>query len=321
MKKRQFCAISKCILIVKSINNAVIFLLLPILLICVFTKNVYAAGQSIRVSPIINDLQLTPGETTILNLSVENLSDSPLGIHAEISGFDETGQNISTDRHSSALTKWTDIPTPDIILDPLSQKSISVNIAPPKDAKQNGYYETIFLSPVISSKKEPANPIVLTRIGVIVLGTIGKLNYDDLAKKVSVEDFKPEKYVFNNSEAVLNFSVENKYFTHFTAKPFVTIKPLFGQEKTTLLEEKRVLPGTNKAWKFQTALGKNIFFKAKLAVSVGSGNQVFAETWFVALPFRHTVEIIILAVTVLIAILARKRIKKAIATLFGKTSD
>jgi hypothetical protein len=234
--------------------------------------------------------------------------------------MDETSQNIFTDQHPSELTKWTTVKSPDIILDPLSQKSIAVTISPPKDAKQSGYYETIFLTPIVSSQKDPKSPIVLTRIGAIVLGTIGTLNYDELAKKVSIEDFKPETYFLEKRKVALSFSVRNKYFTHFSAKPFLTIQPLFGNEQTTLLEEKHILPGGSKNWGFETTLGKNIFYRAKLAVSIGNGNQVLAETWFVLLPYKQILLVLLLLTIVYLVIFRRGRIKKAISVLFGKTS-
>jgi hypothetical protein len=283
-----------------------------------FAGNSHAANQSVRVSPIISDLQLIPGKTTTINLNIENLSNAPLGIHMEISGLDETNQNIFTDQHASLLVKWTDIPTRDIILDPLSQKTVMVNITPPKDAKQNGYYETVFLTPITSSQKESTTPVVLTRIGAIVLGTIGKLNFDDLAKKVAITEFRPEKYISEKSP-VISFSVANKYFTHFTAKPFLTVYPLFGHERTTLLEEKHVLPGGSKNWQFQADFGKNIFYKIKLAVSVGNGSQIFAETWAVVLPnYKYIFAFIILLLIAGLAVFARSRIKRAAMILIGR---
>ncbi len=304
--------------IYKSINKTIAFLAMLALFNCVFTNNSYAAKQSLRVSPIINDLQLTPGKPTVIDLSVENLNETSLGVHAEVSGFDETSQDLFTDQHPSVLTKWTSISSPDIVLNPLSQKIIEITITPPKDAKQSGYYETVFLTPIVSSKKEPTSPVVLTRIGAVILATVGTSDYNDLAKKVSIQDFKPENYIFEKTPAALTFSVENKYFTHFTAKPFITIKPLFGQEKTILLEEKHILPGTGKSWKFQEAFGKNIFYSAKLAVSIGNGNQILANTWFVVLPYEHILILILLLGIIFFAVFKKDRIKKAILALFGR---
>jgi hypothetical protein len=319
MNKLQTYHVSKYISIYLSIHNVIIFLALFIAVNFLFAGNSYAASQSIRVSPIISDLQLFPGKTTVINLNVENLSNSPIGIHTEISGLDETNQNIFTDLHPSVLTQWTTVSVPDVILDPLSQKPITVNITVPKNAKQNGYYETIFLTPIISSQKQPSAPIVLTRIGAIILGTVGKLNYDDLAKKVGIVDFRPEKYISEKSPVAISFSVENKYFTHFTAKPFLVIKPLFGQENTSLLEEKHVLPGTTKSWEFQASLKKNIFYRARLAVSVGNGEQILSETWFVVLPhYKKILASILIFLIICVLLFAGNRFKKAVKMLFGK---
>jgi hypothetical protein len=285
---------------------------------CLFTTRSYAIKQSLQVSPAINEIQLVPGQPTNINLSVENLSEIPLGIHAEISGLDQTNQNIFTDLHPSILTKWTNIATPDIVLDPLSRKNISITINTPKGAKESGYYETIFLSPIISSQKQSTSPVVLTRIGAIVLATIGKLNYDDLAKKVNIQGFKSTAYVLEKLPATLSFSVENKYFTHFTAKPFITITPLFGSGQTTLLDEKHILPGTSKSWQFQVEHGTSIFYQAKLAVSVGNGNQVLADTWFIVLPYKSILALILILGIFYLAIFKKDRIVKIIEVLLGK---
>jgi len=318
MKRQGFYTTSKHIQIYKNINKAIVFLAFLILTNCLFTTKSYAIKQSLQISPIINDIQLIPDQLTVINLSVKNLSDAPLGIHAEISGFDETNQNIFTDQHPSVLTEWTSIATPEIILDPLSQKYIPITINTPKDAKPSGYYETIFLSPIVSSQKQPSSPVILTRVGAIVLATIGKPNYNDLAKKVIIQDFRPSEYFLEKSPATLSFSVENKYFTHFTAKPFITIKPLFGQEHTSLLEEKHILPGTDKTWQFQTTIGKNIFYRATLAVSVGNGNQVLADTWFIVLPYKAVLLLILILGIFYFVIFKRQRIIKAIEILIGK---
>lgn len=310
--------ISKYIEICKYINKIIIFSLFFIALSCTFPKNSYAAEQFIRVSPIINDLQLIPGKTTAIELNIENLSDKSIGIHAEISTINETNQNISANQLSSLLTKWTTITSPDVLLDPLSKKSIKIIIDPPKDAKESGYYETIFLTPIASNKKEPDKPIVLSRIGAVILGTVGILDYDDLLTKVSVKNFKPTTYVFEKKNISLNFSTENKYFTHFTAKPFLTIKPLFGKEKTILLEEKHIFPGETKDWKIKTLISGNGLYQAKLAVSIGEGKQIFVQTWFLVAPYRQIFLAILIIVIIWLILFKRNRIKKAFLFLFGK---
>lgn len=315
MKKYKNYPISKYIARSINIKHIIIFCLLLMPFCSLFATSSYAAGQHMKVSPVISDLQLIPGQPTIIDLSVENLSDSPLGIHAQISGVDETGQDVFANQKPSPLISWTNISEPDIILDPNSQKSITVIIAPPQDAKEGGYYETIFLTPIVSSQKEPTKPVVLSRVGSIIMATIGKLNYNDLAKKVSIKDFKPEKFILDKSPATLNFSVENKYFTHFTAKPFITLRPLLGQEETTLLEEKRVLPGTTRSWQFKAKTEKCIFYRAELAVSVGEGHQILARTWIIMLPYKLILTILLLIGISYLILFKRNRIKKAIRTL------
>src|SRR6266404_4389034 len=103
----------------------------------------YAAipRQSLRVSPIINDLKLTPGKPTTVTLTVENISQNPVGIHAEITGNDVLGDAPLDEQKPSAMVDWTSLSTNDLVLGEKEKKVITVTINPPANVGQNGYYE------------------------------------------------------------------------------------------------------------------------------------------------------------------------------------
>jgi hypothetical protein len=139
--------------------------------------------QSLKVTPIINDLQLTSGKLTIFPLTIQNLSGDPVGIHTTISGYDQIGEVPIYEQKPSGMINWTHLSKTDILLPPHSIKTITVTITPPQHLGPSGYYETIFLTPIVNQEVTPDSPIILSRLGVLVLGTIGKLDYNDLAKK------------------------------------------------------------------------------------------------------------------------------------------
>ncbi len=177
-------------------------------------------AQSLRVSPIINDLQLQSGKPTSFALTIQNLSSNPVGIHINISGYDETGGTSVFEQKPSQMINWTSLSQQDLLIAPYDEKKITVTIAPPATLPPSGYYETIFLTPIIHQELLPNAPIVLSRVGVLVLGTIGTLNYDDLAKKVTISNFSPNAKLLNNFPNAISFSVNNHYFTHFDANHF-----------------------------------------------------------------------------------------------------
>lgn len=276
----------------------------------------FADQQTLRVSPVINELDLSPGKPLTFDVTIENQSDVPVGIHADIFGLDETGQTEDYDQAISPLTNWTTVSPIDSIINPHSQNTLQVKITPPKDTKDGGYYETIFLTPIINKTLNQNAPEILNRIGVLVFGTVGKLNYDDLSNKVMIKEFKPTHFIFDKPPAELTFTVTNNYFTHSKFKPFLSIKPLFGKEQTKLLEEKYILPGRSKVWNYALPDSMNtIFYKSKLAVSVGAGHQIFAETWFVIFPYKILLESIIIIVLCLLILFRRKQFKKAVKIL------
>ena len=78
--------------------------------------------QSIRVTPIINDLQLTAGKNTSFPLTIENLSSDPIGIHSEITGYDQIGEVPIFAQKPSKIINWTHLSNTDILIPPHSKK-------------------------------------------------------------------------------------------------------------------------------------------------------------------------------------------------------
>jgi hypothetical protein len=272
--------------------------------------------ESLRVTPIINDLKLIPGKPTTVTLTIENISQNPVGIHADINGLDALGDSQSTSQTPSKMVDWTSLSTNDIVLGEKEKKTFTVVIQNPVNINKSGYYETIFLTPITHQQDVANSPIILSRVGVLVLGTVGNLNFNDLAKKVSVSDITPSKKIINNFPQDISFTIANNYFSHFDAKPFITITPLFAKSQTVLLSDKHVLPGSVRIWHYQPTVSKNhIFYQMHLAISVGGGKQIFADTWFVVLPYQPVVLAIIIFILLYIGIAKRKRLGKFISIL------
>ena len=301
-------------------------IIIKILLVCLLTTSyqllttgaAYAASpqQSISISPVINDLQLVPGKKTTFTITIRNNNSTAIGIQAETTGYDITGETAQFEEKPSVMTSWTMLSQSDILIDPKQTKIITATINTPNNIKQSGYYETIFLTPIAHQQETANSPIILSRFGVLVLGTVGKLNYNDLSKKVSVTDLTPSLTMLNAFPQDISFSVANNYFTHFDAKPFVTITPLFANSQTVELTDKHVLPGSERVWQYIPSIAKNhIFYQEHLAVSVGGGNQIFADSWFIVLPYQPILLIVVILVLLYIAITRRKRLGKFVTIL------
>jgi hypothetical protein len=85
----------------------------------------------------------------------------------------------------------------------------------------------------------------------------------------------------------------------------------------TLLEDKHVLPGSARIWEYQpTTKMPDVFYNLHLAVSVGGGKQVIADTWFVILPYKLILYSIVILAILYIALFKPRRIGRAIKILF-----
>ncbi len=126
--------------------------------------------------------------------------------------------------------------------------------------------------------------------------------------------------ISQSSNAELEFTVNNNYFTHFTAKPFLTLSPLFGKSNQVLIEEKHVLPGKNRIWRINRELKGWNFYTAHLAVSVGNGEQIFKDAWFIILPvpLKQIIIFIIVLALIWLVVFKKDRLKKGFKILMSK---
>lgn len=281
-------------------------------------KSAYAQTvpqQFLQVSPIIQDLHLSPGQSTTYPLTITNKGDKPVGFHIDITGIDPTADSLQDyTRLTSPFLTWIHVTPSDLIVSPHDKNTFTVTINTPRNAKDSGYYATLFLTPFISNPLRPTGPIILERIGTLLLGTVGQTNYDDLRRKVTISDFG---FTQNGIAApnAITFKVTNKYFTHFTAKPFLTFVTLLDKETTTMPLEKHVLPGSTRTWEIPIKTHwYTIYSSAQLAVSVGNGKQIFAQSTYIN--YSLIASIVVVICLALLLLRRSKQLGKALKVLF-----
>lgn len=290
--------------------------LLALTILFIYRGPVWAKDEAMQISPAIEEISISPGTPTSYQLTITNTADIPLGLHADVTTFqtpDEGHEDVLT---PSPLITWTKVDPIDTIIDAHQQQSLTVTITPPKDLKTGGYYAGVFLTPFITKAKIPNTPIVLTRVGTLLLAQYGTTDYSHLKEKAKITDFSFTKPVFEQSPFSFNFTVRNAYFTHFTGKPFLTLTPLFGKSQRVQFEEKHILPGKSKVWAEQITPQKTaLLYKATLAVSVGGGNYISKDTYVVMIPGLHYILIAIILLFLLLVATYHKRMTKALVIL------
>ena len=275
--------------------------------------------QVLSVSPVILDVPLLNKKRSY-PISVTNLLPVALGIHADIQGFsaDDEDNGIGTGS-ITPLTHWSSLNTNDIIIPPNGQKTISLTLSP-MQLTNGGYYEILFLTPFYSKPVSVSSPTVLSKIGVLVLATKGTINYSDLKQKVIISTFQFFPHVTDHYPLSPTIRITNRYFTHFLARPSITLTPLLGgRSQTWQLQDKHILPGKTRRWlESITPQTKSWIYKAHLVISVGNGEQLSKDTYVVVFPWLSLVSYLVPILALILVWTVRKRILKAAKILLGK---
>ncbi len=271
-----------------------------------------SAQEMIRVSPIILKVKLEPGTTQNYQIKVENLLDTPLPLKASIEGFDasdeEYGVRVTDQPTTSPLMDWISLDEKDAILPAKTERDFNIKIAVPDKVPIGGYYAMIFFTPMF-----PGVP-VNSKIGVLALANIGVLVQKNQADIVT---FNFDKALYKKGPIQTTIRVKNTSLNYFTAKPTLTIKPLFGVEKTFELEEKTILPGKIRRWERAFDLG-NLYggiYTATLSVSLENGDYIYSTTRFYGFPATKTLVVALIAAIAVYSLVFRKRVIKALHEL------
>lgn len=276
---------------------------------------------TIRVSPIIITLPLSPGKTMQQEVTVENLTSNPLPLQANLNDFITTGEEGGyrfEETKTNPLLTWTMINEKNFILAPKEKKHINLTITTPRTVPLGGYYGMLFLQPITPDNKAVLQ--VQSKVGVLILANIGVP--DPKAKQATIETYSTELFPTNDALPML-LRVKNISLHFFTAKPILTISPLLPfskhEESPLYLEDKIIFQQKIRRWEQEIALPKlqpNIY-KARMSVSTGNGRYVTAESYFIIFPFAQIIIGTAIAIVMLFLLLKRKRLKKTFQALLS----
>lgn len=268
--------------------------------------------QIMRISPVVLQVILDPGAKQTYKIKVENLLDTPLPMNAAVEGFDasdEEGEIKTQDHEISPLANWIKLNTSDVIIPAKNTHEFEAEVLVPKKVPIGGYFAMIFFSPRLPSKT------VAAKVGMVMLANIGvpfdKKNNGEIIK------FSFDKKLYLESPVSTVIRVKNTSLNYFTAKPFLSIKPLFGKRQIFELEEKTILPGKIRRWQRVFDLG-NLYhglYKADLAVSLEKGDFIYSQTYFFGFPLYSAAAVILTAGLIIYGLVFRKRAAKALRLL------
>lgn len=306
------------------------YLLFPVFLIAGNFAPAYAASSvsafdnGFTVSPVRNILSVNKGQTSIVQITVENPSDAPVTAQAIINDFlpsnTESGvpRIITNDNTTLPLDNFISLikPIPSFYLGPTQQKIINVTVSVPKDAVSGDYYGAVRFAPISTGSGVVAlNATVATIFLLTVPG--------NLYQKLSLVQFSAADVsgntssFFSNGQLSIVTRLKNQGTTH--SEPFGTIiiKNMFGKIVDNVQfnnSTPRASILTQSTRKFVTSLKRQKWLGYYTAtISIGYGAQISslitAKTtfWYVPVWIEITILVIIVLIITGIVYLVRRR--------------
>jgi len=273
--------------------------------------------KMVKVTPVILDINLKPGQEQDYDLKIENLLNQPLGIGLNMETLDATdevsGMVFGKPHTNSPFVSWISLSEKQFIIAEKEAKTIKVSVKIPKEAKDGSYTSVIFITPFVSKPLDGASPSVVSRVGILALANIGtpkEILIKDMAKILNF-NFQSQQ---NKLKTVVR--VQNTFNFNLSTKAKITLSPLiFGKKEIIKLDDKRILAGKTRKWEVPLNLKPGIY-QANLAVSIGGGRQIYKNTLLTVPSFYAFIPYLIIVFIVVVIILLRKRLKTALFILY-----
>lgn len=134
------------------------------------------SGNGFKISPVLFDLTLKPGESRTIIVNIENPTESPLTAKAIINDLSPSGDESGRPRivtenaaqtPANSLRRLLLSQLSDILLKPKENKSVQYTITIPQDAAPGGYYGAIRFSPVITD--DQSNVALTASVATLIL--------------------------------------------------------------------------------------------------------------------------------------------------------
>lgn len=303
---------SKYIKISIKISLVIIFLLgLPL------GTTSAASPATLRVTPVIIPVSLTPHTTQNYQITLENLTGQPMPLRSNLSDFETTGEDGDysfQDSHTNPLLTWVSVSPGELIIPPYGRASVTVALKTPAKIPVGGYFGMLFFEPVFTSLDKNATKIV-PRIGVLILGSVGVQNAK--AHPLSLETLRLP-LITDQTDVPLLLRVKNTGFEYLTAKPIITYSGTSQNLTRTILEDKMIFPGKIRRWEQTLRLPDNspfTLYSVKISVSMGGGRVIDEYRTIIVFPYKIALLCLLILIFMAGVIKKRTQLQKALRIL------
>lgn len=273
----------------------------------------------LRVSPVISAVELSPGSETSVNVTVFNITKTPLPITVSIEPFgvgEDDGEILPAAKtHMPSLSEWINPQTPERIIDPESSVVIPFTISIPKTVPIGGYYAMAYITPMLPVSKSSV-PVVIPKIGILFLGSIGvQPAQGDPQLEILGNGFST--FLYDIGPVDVSFRVKNTSLMHQSIKPRVEFSPIIGGKSRWDLPEHMIFPGKTRRFAGSLCTAQECLglYKAAIIVSSGGGKSVMQESYIVVFPWKVGIAVAFSILLTWFILFRRKNILRALRVL------
>ena len=286
-------------------------------------------GQALEIAPPVLNIRANPGEVVKTEISLRDVSTSPLVVRNQINDFVAAGEDgtpkllLNEDGSTPAegspysLKDWVQ-PLPQFTLQPREVNQLPVTIRVPADAAPGGYYAVVRFT---------ASPPGIDTSGVSLsasLGTLILLRVNGDAKEdMKIEEFSATKngsnnWVFESAPITFVTRIKNNGSSHEQPTGQAAIKDMFGNNVANVnvnLTRNNILPSSIRRFEQpldSSVIGNRVLFgryTADLKMNYGTqGQTLTASTSFWVIPYRLIgFAILLIVILFVVARIALKR--------------
>jgi hypothetical protein len=192
-------------------------------------------GNGFRISPVTSEFIIEPGQTEIMNITIENPTSAPLTAVAIVNDF-VAGENedgevrpILNEDAPAPRNSFKSLVSPidRIELEPRERVELEVPISVPEDANAGGYYGIVRFEP--AELRDAGNVTLSASVGSIALVRVpGDLTERlDLVQISAAQDNSLRSFLTGGDVSVL-IRLRNSGDIHLQPHGLVQIKNMFG---------------------------------------------------------------------------------------------
>ncbi len=209
--------------------------------------------QALGLSPSIFEEQILPGQSKILELTLINDESQPVRLQAGVQKFLPLGSNgqqrFLPETDVVGVPSWTTVGVTNQVLQPGEKRIVPVQIQVPADAPLGGVYEALFFSGVPTEQASSGAVGVQSRIGALLLLTIG----DAQVSRLSLTDwrFTHAASTTDSLSGQVSVTLRNVGTTHVTPRGELVIRNGFGGIVRHIPlngENSRILPASERTF-------------------------------------------------------------------------